>query len=419
MHPHDNWLELAALDAIGELTDQEHDALQAHLRECAECRATAAAEASVARHWLPPASTAQPAKGTADEERCRREAFLSRARGEGLRFSAAAAREPSRWAIWAAGWNTAPVGAVAAMAVLVLVTGAVLWTRPVAPAAATVISDRPEEVGTRVADLARENEQLQRELDVTRSRSQAEREQLAAVQSQSEETRKRVAQLEQWLASAQEQSSKTREELARAKTDASEASQRVAAELQQLDTLRTQLEQVKSAHAADRATLLARQDQVEDLTRQMRLQAASVERAKSLLTANRDIRDLMTARNLHIVDVHDTNAKGKTQKAFGRMFYTEGKSLIFYAYDLESPRLSNASFQVWGQKSGNSEQAVSLGMLYSDDQAQQRWVMTFNDPKVLKEIDSVFVTVEAPGGSTKPSNQRMMYAYLLTQANHQ
>jgi hypothetical protein len=101
------------------------------------------------------------------------------------------------------------------------------------------------------------------------------------------------------------------------------------------------------------------------------------------------------------------------------MFYTEGKSLIFYAYDLESGRVQNASFQVWGQKAGRSDQAVSLGMLYSDDQKQSRWAMTFNDPKVLREIDSVFVTVEAPGGSTKPSGQRMMYAFLLNQANHQ
>ena len=419
MHPHDKWLELAALGAIGELTVLEQQELQDHLRECAECRVIAAESEDVTRSWLPLASGARPVKGSADDERSRREAFLARARGEGLRFSEAAMREPRSWAIWAARWNTAPVGAAAALALLVLVTGVVWWAWPAASPAVPIATVTIADAGPRESELARENDQLRRQLEASRLQNDSGREQLTAAQSQEREVRRRAEQLAQVLASVQEQSSKTREELQRVKAEAGDASQRLAAELEQLDTLRAQLDQVKSAHAADRATLVAQQDQVADLSRQMRLQSASVERARSLLTADRDIRDLMTARNLHIVDVHDTNAKGKTQKAFGRMFYTEGKSFIFYAYDLESGRVQNASFQVWGQKAGSSDQAVSLGMLYSDDQKQSRWAMTFNDPKVLREIDSVFVTIEAPGGSTKPSGQRMMYAFLLNQANHQ
>jgi hypothetical protein len=57
-------------------------------------------------------------------------------------------------------------------------------------------------------------------------------------------------------------------------------------------------------------------------------------------------------------------------------------------------------------------------MLYTDDQKQSRWVMKFDDPKVLAQIDSVFVTVESPGGSKKPSGKKMMYAYLLNDPNH-
>jgi hypothetical protein len=414
MDPHDNWLELAALDVIGELTDQEHGALQGHLRECADCRTAVARDAEVVQDWLPPASIVRPIRSAAADERGRRDAFLARARGEGLRLSAEAGRPRRPWMMWRGGWNTAPVGAVAAIAAFMLVAVAAWWSWP-EPAASPV---RGAESAPRMADVSRENDQLKRTIAATQEQNAVDRQQLAAVEARGDEARLRVAQLEQGLASAQEQSARTRDELQRTKAEASDATERQAAELRQLEALRTQIDQVKSAHAADRAALMARQDQVEDLTRQMRLQEATVDRSRSLLTADRDIRDLMTARNLHIVDVHDTNAKGKTQKAFGRMFYTEGKSLIFYAYDLESPAVVNASFQVWGQKSGRPDDAVSLGILYSDDKAQQRWVMTSTDPKVLKEIDSIFVTVEASGGSRKPSSQRMMYAYLLNEPNH-
>ena len=43
----------------------------------------------------------------------------------------------------------------------------------------------------------------------------------------------------------------------------------------------------------------------------------------------------MGARNFYVVDVYDVARDGTTQKSTGRIFYTKGKSLIFYAYDLE------------------------------------------------------------------------------------
>jgi hypothetical protein len=138
------------------------------------------------------------------------------------------------------------------------------------------------------------------------------------------------------------------------------------------------------------------------------------------LAAGRDIHDLMGARNLHIVDVFDIDSKGKDGRAFGRVFYTEEKSLIFYAFDLNdrsTPR-RNASFQVWGTRGPAQRPTQSLGIFYIDDQKQNRWVLKFEDPTVLAEIDSVFVTVEPPGGSTKPTGQKFLYAYLKANPNH-
>jgi hypothetical protein len=56
-------------------------------------------------------------------------------------------------------------------------------------------------------------------------------------------------------------------------------------------------------------------------------------------------------------------------------------------------------------------------MLYVDDKAQRRWALKVSDPQLVKEVDSVFVTVEPAGGATTPSGQGLLYAY-LGQPNH-
>ena len=43
----------------------------------------------------------------------------------------------------------------------------------------------------------------------------------------------------------------------------------------------------------------------------------------------------MGARKLYIADVFDVDSGSRTRKPFGRVFYTQSKSLIFYAFDLD------------------------------------------------------------------------------------
>jgi hypothetical protein len=51
--------------------------------------------------------------------------------------------------------------------------------------------------------------------------------------------------------------------------------------------------------------------------------------------------------------------------------------------------------------------------------AQRRWVFKCDDPKILREIDSVFVTFGRPDGdSLHPEGSSLMYAYLRGQPNH-
>jgi len=60
-----------------------------------------------------------------------------------------------------------------------------------------------------------------------------------------------------------------------------------------------------------------------------------VAKQSELLEKDRDIRELMGARELYIAEVHDVGGNGHADKTYGRIFYTKGKSLIFYAYDLD------------------------------------------------------------------------------------
>jgi hypothetical protein len=128
----------------------------------------------------------------------------------------------------------------------------------------------------------------------------------------------------------------------------------------------------------------------------------------------------MGARDLYVAEVYDIARDGSTQKATGRVFYTKGKSLIFYAYNLDQePGIRNAStFQAWGRRGSDREQALNLGIFYEDNAAKKRWILKFNDPKALDQIDAVFVTVEPKGGSRKPSGKPLLYAYLQLAPNH-
>jgi hypothetical protein len=120
--------------------------------------------------------------------------------------------------------------------------------------------------------------------------------------------------------------------------------------------------------------------------------------------------------------VIDVDSKGKDQRAYGRVFTTEKKStLIFYAFDLNDRNTArrNASFQVWGKGGPAQGSTHSLGFLQIDDQKLNRWVLRFEDSQILAEIDSVFVTVEPPGGSAKPTGRQFLYAYLNANPNHQ
>lgn len=218
---------------------------------------------------------------------------------------------------------------------------------------------------------------------------------------------------------------------------ATQSEVQTAAVSQERDSLTAQLQSINQSYGIDRTELAnLRLERDKTLTRTASLEAkiseltatnkdqeSRLKDTDQYLSSDRDIRELMGARKLYIADVFDVDGSSRTKKPFGRVFYTQGKSLIFYAFDLDrEPGVVNAStFQVWGQREapqGQQASPMNLGILYMDNESNRRWVMRFDDPKKLAEIDAVFVTVEPRGGSHKPTNKPFLYALLRNEANH-
>jgi hypothetical protein len=194
--------------------------------------------------------------------------------------------------------------------------------------------------------------------------------------------------------------------------------------LQELRARAETLGQQREDAAKRAATLEAKVSELTQLARDreqaLDQQQAQVEKQQELLDHDRDIRELMGARDLYIAEVHDVGGTGEADKTYGRVFYTKGKSLIFYAYDLDAqPGVRDASsFQAWGRRGPDKEQALNLGIFYEDNASKKRWVLKAEDPKTLSDIDAVFVTIEPSGGSHHPSGKQLLFAYLRVTPNH-
>jgi hypothetical protein len=185
--------------------------------------------------------------------------------------------------------------------------------------------------------------------------------------------------------------------------------------------LQEELEKSKSEKNTGEVALALQETEIRELRKKVTDQTEELGQQQEFAEKAGDVRELVVARNLHIIDVHDRDGDGKSQRAFGRIFYTEGKSLIFYAYDLTDPRKLDAkvSFYVWGEHLGAEKPIRSLGIFHNDDVSDGRWVLTFDDPHVLAQIDSVFVTVESSRKTIKePGGRKILFAFLGDKPNH-
>ncbi len=133
-----------------------------------------------------------------------------------------------------------------------------------------------------------------------------------------------------------------------------------------------------------------------------------------------EAKEILGARDLHIVDVYDVDKSGKSARTYGRIYYVNHHLLVFYAFDLAMAGKGRmaAAFQAWGFRQPHSTTAESLGLFYLDNASLNRWTLRISDPEVLSRIDTLFVTVEPPGGSSFPKGRRLLLASLAGPANH-
>jgi hypothetical protein len=411
---HDEFVALVALYYSGDLTDEEWALLQVHLAYCESCRSTFEQYQHITSNVIP----LMAASAAAEIDSLPRESDSTIAAAE-LRLmerleSVAtppqnpASKRPS-WRVWGIGLAACFVvfGAFAyphlvrlgseRQQVSISQSSANVRSAPLTVAPANSADSMALQQSQ--AEAARLRQQISAiESSSVQSESSAAtlRHQLQAEQSQREQIASERDSLSAQLASAQADSQALRERLASSESLAGQQGVQVSALEAKVRLLDAALEETNSA--------------LDDRERMLALD-------KDFMQHDRDIRDLIGARDLYIADIFDTNESGKTAKPFGRLFYTRDRSLVFYGFDLEKqPGLKQAvAFQAWG--SGSDSHPVNLGLFYQDD-SHKRWVLRFNDPKTLARMNMVFVTVEPPGGSNKPTGKQLLRAYLQIQPNH-
>lgn len=151
----------------------------------------------------------------------------------------------------------------------------------------------------------------------------------------------------------------------------------------------------------------------------IRDQDQTIQQQQDLLSKDRDVRDLVTARNLYVAEVFDLDKDAQIKKPYARVFFTKDKSLIFYGFDLDQqPGVRDAAFQAWGNRGHDRNKALNLGFLYLDNAPNHRWTLKLDNPETLKQIDAIFITVEPKGGSAKPTGKSVLFASLRLPPNH-
>jgi hypothetical protein len=419
---HQKFKELGALAQGGEYSDSELLELNHHLQACGSCRNAYSEYSLIAKEGMPllaAACGASPECNSWDERAAWSELLSRIQEAEQPGPALVGARPPlpvSRFLLWSAGQQWVAVAAVVFF--MVAVSGGAFrfgrLTRTTSESRETISSIGLHEVDSekKAASelLASQTTQMSR-LQKQVSSEQLELSRLRAAWRTAEDQFSRLSSGVNERDEQFRRISEQRDKLASQLRDAEQVSQKAQAEL-------------ASLHAEHDRTLsraASLESKIEELTANNRDQERRLGDDEQYLASDRDIRELMGARKLYIADVFDVDSGSRTRKPFGRVFYTQNKSLIFYAFDLDhQPGVKTASaFQVWGERdAGEQSHPTNLGILYMDSESNRRWVLRLDDPKHLAEIDAVFVTVEPHGGSQKPTGKPFLYALLRKEANH-
>lgn len=414
---HEQYFELCALVTTGSLTDGEWKQLKAHLSQCGQCSNLIQKYRDVAQNGIPllikeESLQSEHVQESWSPELAERELLARIARGEQVGWSRNNAIQAQRketkgsWAYLQAGWQV--LRYAAPFVILAIAIGFVY--RFGVNSGWNLARTSLQSSATDGSLLQNRVERLDREKASLDVRLAARNHQFDALSKQLETATADLAKLNALNKQVEQDLQQQSLELLQARTHGSSA----AAER---DAIARSLNLERTNNVVATANL---ENRIDDLSARLRKQDELNAMDAQLLTSDRDIRELMGARDLYIADVFDVDSSGRTQRPFGRVFYTRASSLIFYAFDLDRQRgVRNVSaFQAWGRRGPRDDHPVNMGIFYLDSETNRRWVLKFDDPNTLARIDTVFVTVEPKGGSREPRGKAFLVASLRSQPNH-
>lgn len=408
---HDEFVALCALYPSGELTEEEWALLQVHLAYCDPCRAAFDEYQQIASNVIPvmaagaasePSSAPGPTSFSSEAAERRLMAQLDSQPDDqqGDRLSSRPRSFP---------WKLL-VGTVAAGAALAAaLAGLHIYRENVAspPQANAVAQVEPQKP---VTTQPNDQTAFRSELEQTRLRA-------AELEQQMNETKENLLQSNASVTRMQRQIELETAEQKKASDERDQLRQELAAAQIEAQSFRDKLTATSIAATQQTSRTSFLDARLRDANAALEEKDRMLALDKEFLAHDREIRDLIGARDLYIADIYDVAQTGKTNKPFGRLFYTKDKSLVFYGYDLDKQAglKQSVAFQAWG--SSDDRQNVSLGLFYQDD-THKRWVLRFNDTKTLAHLNKVFVTAEPQGGSATPTGKPLLLAYLQIQPNH-
>ena len=432
---HQHYSELSALATTGTLTEAEWRELKAHIATCPICSRNLQEYREIARTGMPllmPERSEEYVKATESWslETAKQELRQRISRGDEVGYKHQGGSEPeflgARIRSWLPRTSMQPALLYSAAAVLIAMLCASAYH--LGTKSGTKLADfRLQAAASDDALLHRQLHDLANERASLEARLGSSSAQLQLLQPQLIQLR---AEVEGWKSRQTKTSLEFQQEVSWASALESSLSSQVAegdAVSRKLHETQSELQEVQSRydalrqqHSAELLRAVSLESQIAVLSARLKDAEADVKEHEQFLASDRDVRELMGARELYIADVFDVDPNGEKRRPFGRVFYTTGKSLIFYAFDLdrEPQALNPATFQAWGRRGVGDKSPLSLGIFYLENAANRRWVLKFDNPAALAQIDAVFVTVEPHSGSQKPSGKQLLFSSLRMPPNH-
>jgi len=424
---HENFEELAALAAVGELSALELERLRHHLSECSRCRDASEALADVASNDLGVAVAARESVEDIDVDQTQAREHLQRLRN---RLNAdesklVSAREAPKGALASSVANkhrirAAACGIAAVLLLSVAITGGIAFWRSAKIASAeraharelrSVVDSLKQEKGE---DRTSSNNAVLRSLEESQKARDLLQKSLRTLETQNAELLDRERESEEKLAEAIGTAEQLRQQLT-----TNDGDRQRLTKLQQESDAKLHEALVELYQARQGVQTASKDLAHDDVSLEAFGQPGSGTGGAPTSPTEVEARNLFGARDLHIVDVYDVKGDGKTKRTYGRVYYVEKRLLVFYAFDLQNHQNpKRAVFQAWGYREANVGKPLNLGLFAIDDSAMSRWVLKVSRVDVLSHIDAVFVTVEPPGGSTAPRGKKVLYANLVGPPNH-